>query len=506
MTKQACTPPTVEDIFRYRYQHGTNIGSIFVHGPWLNNDASENDSGTSRELEEVKRSLKARGLEGTRSEWEAHWRTALTDDDLLWLKETARCNSIRIPIGFFTLGPVFSSGTDFEGEPSEVYVNCWNILKRLIEKCYHHGIGVLIDFQTIPGSMDQSHSGLGNADFCASERNWAMATDCVAFIVQEVTFHAMSGIIGVQISCETDWRNCDLRKWYDEVLEITSCVNPPLPIYISDGRNFAEALDYAMSKNRLSVPLRRSPIVVDTHMYYTTGSYQDMDPAAIISRVPDALVELSTRQGNVTSQRTAVDAYIGQYSCAMNTRTWERVDPSDKPALTQTFGQEQSRQWASKTCGSAFVGFKIHRVIGDEWDFKRQVSTGGIPPPLWLAAPRIQVLNKIGQAETQRPQSREASLSQHSGSPDTQENHHYRLGWDLGFSDALDFFSALARDVIPGGWNGAEKIGAMELWVRKRIADTEQLNEDYAVEWENGFRKGISDFYDLVGISTASTL
>ncbi|KJK62426.1 hypothetical protein P875_00095431 [Aspergillus parasiticus SU-1] len=511
MTNPSYTPPTVEDIFRYRYQHGTNLGSMFVHGPWLSDGASSSDSGGSKELEEVKRSVR-RGREmpllcwlQTRSKWEAHWRIALTDFDIIWLKDVARCNSIRIPIGFFTLGPVFCTGTDFEGEPSEVYVNCWNILKRLIEKCYHHGIGVLIDFQTIPGSMDRnSHSEIGIADFCASERNWTMATDCVAFIVQEVTYHAMFGVIGVQISSETDWKTCDLWKWYDEVLEITSCVNPPLPIYISDGGNFADALDYAMMKNRLGSPVARSPIIVDTHKYYTTGSYQHMNPRDIISRIHNELSELSTRQGKVGSQRTAVDAYIGQYSCAMDAQTWDRVDASERPTLTKAFGQEQSKQWESKACGSAFVGFKIHRITGDEWDFERQVSTDAIPSPSWLAIPRAQVISKIAQAETQRLRSRESALSQHPDSSDTREYQQYALGWDFGFKDALNFFGALSRDVITGGWNGGEKIGAMELWIRKRFADTGKLDEDFAEEWENGFRKGVSDFYDLIGINTDS--
>ncbi|KAE8383633.1 glycoside hydrolase superfamily [Aspergillus bertholletiae] len=495
------TPPTAEDIFRYRYQHGTNLGSMFVHGPWLSDDVSTRISGGAKELEEVKRSLKACGLEETRSKWEAYWQTALTDFDIIWLKDVARCNSIRIPMGFFTLGPVFCTGTEFEGEPSEVYVNCWNILKHLVEKCYHHGIGVLIDFQTIPGSVDRN-SEIGIADFCVSERNWSMVTDCVAFIVQEVTYHAMSGVIGVQISSETDWKTCDLQKWYDEVLEITSCVNPFLPIYISDGGSFPEALDYAMVKNRLQSSVTRSPIIVDTHKYYTTGSYQHMDPMAVISRVHNALPELSTRQGRVGSQRTAVEAYIGQYSCAMDAQTWGRVDASERRTLAKAFGQEQSKQWESKACGSAFVGFKIHRITGDGWDFERQVSADAIQPPSWLAIPRAQAISKIAQAEAQRLQSQTAALSQHSDSPDTREHRQYALGWDFGFNDGLNFFSALSRDVIAGGWNGGDKIGAMELWIRKRLADTGKLNEDFAEQWESGFRKGVSDFYDLVGINT----
>jgi hypothetical protein len=30
---------------------------MFIHGPWLNHDASKNDSGTFKELEEVQRSV-----------------------------------------------------------------------------------------------------------------------------------------------------------------------------------------------------------------------------------------------------------------------------------------------------------------------------------------------------------------------------------------------------------------------------------------------------------------
>ena len=58
MTDSNYAPPTAEDIFRYRYQHGTNLGSMFVHGPWLSDGASSSDSGSSKELEEVKRSAR----------------------------------------------------------------------------------------------------------------------------------------------------------------------------------------------------------------------------------------------------------------------------------------------------------------------------------------------------------------------------------------------------------------------------------------------------------------
>lgn len=47
-------PPTAIDIFRYRYQHGTNLGSIFVLEKWLHPKMFEKDAQGSSELEAVK--------------------------------------------------------------------------------------------------------------------------------------------------------------------------------------------------------------------------------------------------------------------------------------------------------------------------------------------------------------------------------------------------------------------------------------------------------------------
>jgi hypothetical protein len=47
-------PPTDKDIFRYRYQHGTNLGSIFVLEKWLHSSMFEKNMPGSSELEAVK--------------------------------------------------------------------------------------------------------------------------------------------------------------------------------------------------------------------------------------------------------------------------------------------------------------------------------------------------------------------------------------------------------------------------------------------------------------------
>lgn len=49
------SPPTQKDIFSYRYQHGTNLGSVFVLERWLRNSMYEDDTPGASELEAIKR-------------------------------------------------------------------------------------------------------------------------------------------------------------------------------------------------------------------------------------------------------------------------------------------------------------------------------------------------------------------------------------------------------------------------------------------------------------------
>lgn len=48
-------PPTEKDIFRYRYQHGTNLGAIFVLEKWLKGSMYEKGAEGSSELAAIKR-------------------------------------------------------------------------------------------------------------------------------------------------------------------------------------------------------------------------------------------------------------------------------------------------------------------------------------------------------------------------------------------------------------------------------------------------------------------
>ncbi|KAJ9375788.1 CAZyme family GH5 [Paecilomyces variotii] len=503
-------PPTEKDIFRYRYQHGTNLGAIFVLEKWLKGSMYEKGAEGSSELAAIKSSLKASGLEATRAKWEKHWRTALTDEDFQWLKNVAHCNCIRLPIGYFTLGPAFCKGTAFDGEPAKVYVNAWSIAKELIERCHHEGIGILVDVHCLPGGANgDAHSGTdnGKAELWKSSKNLSRAKDCISFLLQDIARHGMPGVIGLQVCNEAQWNASGMYQWYDDVLAIASSVDPSLPIYISDAWNLTACLDYAAKKNRVDTRTPVNPVIIDTHKYYTfTESDRSKSPQEIISRIPKELEELRNRQGSISDHKTAVAVYVGEYSCVLDGRTWNRVDPSQRPELTKTFGNAQTEVWTSKASGSAFWTFKMDWMDGGDWGFKEQVKKGAIPPPRWTTIPQAEVLAKVKEAEAQRSYFRNHSLAEHtrfwdSSAPGVHFEHwRYAYGWDLGFSDAMNFFCARAHGVIPGEGDGGDMIGARELWLKKRMLETNQFGLNFGWIWEAGFRRGARDFYRFMGV------
>lgn len=92
MTDQPSTiqAPSPQDVLRYRYQHGANLGSIFVLEKWLTPDMYP-DGAQSAELAAVEGDVKQKGLDATRQQFEKHWNEYVSDADLDWLVNEAHC-------------------------------------------------------------------------------------------------------------------------------------------------------------------------------------------------------------------------------------------------------------------------------------------------------------------------------------------------------------------------------------------------------------------------------
>ena len=87
--------------------------------------------------------------DAARSLLEQHWDTFVNDSDFQYLSSIG-INTVRLPIGYWSLGPSFCQGTPFEPF-SDVYQNSWSRVVRAINSAAEAGIGVLVDLHGAPG-------------------------------------------------------------------------------------------------------------------------------------------------------------------------------------------------------------------------------------------------------------------------------------------------------------------------------------------------------------------
>lgn len=258
-------PPTPADVTRYRYHHGTNIGSLFILEKWLTGCMFHEKSQGSSELAAAEAWAKHEGLDNARGRFEKHWREYVSDGDLDWLIDVAKCTTIRLPIGYFTLGPPYCEGTPFK-HVAGVYQNAWPAVKQLVQRCHQRGIGVLIDLHGLPGGANpQDHSGTnsGKAELWGSRSNRDLATRCLCFIAQQA--RSMEGVAGIQIINEAEWNAKGMYDWYDHVLGELSSIDPSMPVYISDAWDLNRAAGWSQGKNSLRAG-QANPVVSSTSM------------------------------------------------------------------------------------------------------------------------------------------------------------------------------------------------------------------------------------------------
>jgi len=296
-----------------------------------------------------------------------------------------------------------------------------------------------------------------------------------------------------------------MYDWYNSVIAAIGGVDRSIPVYISDGWTFTTAIKYIQSKNKL-IPSSANPIIIDKHNYYTfSDADRSKSPQQIIAQIPTELSEIDGVDGNVFD-RGASNVFIGEYSDVLDTKTWSKVSTSDRPVLTNKFGQVQSKRWQQRSGGCTYWTLKMDWMDGGDWGFKQQVNNGAItPPPSFLFTPQ-NVRDKTAAAEAKKPDLKNTAVTEHKKYWDETAPgvtfEHYRFGqaWDAGFGDTETFFNARVTSLVPPDGNGADIIGMLDCWILKRMKEAGQAGQQFGWEWEQGFRRGAADFYGAVGL------
>ncbi|TVY68781.1 Glucan 1,3-beta-glucosidase, partial [Lachnellula suecica] len=437
--------PTAVDILRYRYHNGTNLGSIYVLEKWLFPSMFMNSAGGGSELDAVRASISANGLEATRAKWEQHWRKAVSAEDWKWLKEKAPCTTIRLPIGYYTLGPQFCKGTPFNGDISSVYINAWSSVKQLVKTAASNGIGVILDMHALPGGANtDSHSGTSSkqASLWTSSTARQQATDSILFLAREAASDASfaAGLAGIQIVNEAKHKALGMFEWYDSVLDGIATVGVDVPVYVSDAWDLGPAVKWARRRSEA-----RGAVVVDTHKYFCFGGKSEgLGPREIIGKsVPELFGGVDLR---------GVDVVVGEWSCVLGEKAWAKVGKEERGPLTKQFGLAESRKWYEKTGGNFFWTWKMDWMPGGGWGYRQQIKGGNlfIPPGLLLSPEERSA--RLASVETKKEaRYKDAGIrfrEKHEGILKGKVNVlGYTQGWKDGWEDSAVFFGG-SGDII----------------------------------------------------------
>ncbi|KAF2020604.1 glycoside hydrolase family 5 protein [Aaosphaeria arxii CBS 175.79] len=493
--------PTPVDILRYRYHHGTNLGSIYVIERWLHPSCFPDDASGSSELASVKAWVDKIGIEDTRKHFEQRWADAVSDEDIRWLQETAKCTTIRLPIGYFDLDPSFTQGTPFEPYAA-VYTGAWSSIWTLISRLRAHSIGTLIDLHALPGGANPNeHSGtnFGTTELWTSHTNRNLGVQCCQFIAQEI--NKGLDVAGVQIVNEAEWDSEHMYEWYDDCIDAISIINPNIPVAISDGWNLGRAVEYSLKKNSAYPSKPTCPVVIDTHYYWAfSDEDKQKSPQQIISEVNNKLAELDGREGSVVD-RGAVQVIVGEYSCVLTEDSWAKSGDAPKSELVKQFGQAQSQRYQARSGGAFFWTWKMDWFPGGEWGFAEQANNGAIVPHHFQSTPPHEISEIVERARRNLNDRMYSAVNQHVSywqhhAPNMGGEHwRFEAGYKIGYNDALIFFEGRGQQAIAGG----NRIGNVELWILKRIRES-GFKGNFVWEFEQGMRRGVQDFQGIVGV------
>ena len=494
---QTISDPTPVDILRYRYHHGTNLGSVYVIERWLQPSRFPDGAGGSSELAAVKAWVDKIGLEATKQKFEEQWANAISDRAIGWLANQAKGTTVRLPIGYFDLpGKEFTDGTPFEPY-AYVYSGAWNSIRTLISRLRAHSIGVLIDLHALPGGANtQEHSGTnsGRADFWSDPVNRARGLRCCQFVAQDAL--TGSDIAGIQLVNEAVWEAERMYDWYDDAIAAISAIDSSIPVIISDGWDLSKAIDYTLRKNSIE-PQFSAPVVVDTHYYWAfTDDDKSKSPQQIIGDVDSKLSQLNNKEGSVVD-RGAVQVIVGEYSCVLTEDSWAKANGVAKEDLVKQFGHAQSLKYQQRAGGSFFWTWKMDWMPGGEWGFVAQTNEGNITPPNFSAKSAAERQAMIARAGNEKGNRMHWAIEQHvsywtrTDPHGHYEHEKYEHGWSVGYQDALAFFE--------GRGTQGDKIGMLEIWILKRIRES-GYRGGFTWLFEQGLRKGIADLYATIGI------
>lgn len=467
-------PPNEKSIYQSRQNFGVNFGSLFVLEKYIFDEMYID--GASVELDAIKNYVNKFGIDNTRAKLEQHWLNYCTDNDWAWLKNHG-IQSIRIPIGYWAIADgYFTPGTSFE-KISLVYSNAWKIFKQYyIEKAKQYQISILVDLHALPkGANTGDHSGewFKEAGFWNDSNSINRAVDICSFIAKDLKQY--DNISGIQIVNESVFSNepKGQENYYIKAINAIRKENLDIPIVISDGwwaDQWVKFLNKISNNNLGSLG-----VVIDDHVY---RCFSDDDKNKNVDEIINNLE--STVLAGLSS---AADFIIGEYSCVLDSETWNKSKNVNRDNKVREFGNKEIQIFKQRAnTGSYFWTFKFQHGDGGEWGLVPMINKAAIPPRnTRVNLPSEDTFNRIFNENFQN----HINYWKSQNPNEKYEGWRYQEGFITGWNDALSFAKF-----------DNSRIGRITSWTFARRSEHIRArgNSKFVWQWDAGFYEAISRF------------
>ncbi|KAF8447349.1 glycoside hydrolase [Boletus edulis BED1] len=483
--------PVTAAIYRYRRQQSVNLGSWqvwFVQENWmvpsLFTCASEPRSA------EINIASGWGFVDNARAVLERHWDTFINQTDFDHLASIG-INTVRLPIGYWTLGPTFVTGTPFE-QYASVYTNAWPRVVRAINMAAQSGIGVLVDVHGATGSQNgQPHSGISDGQTRLFNNAAYMDKTMESYMFLADQLQNVTNVVGIEILNEPN-DTPELSDFYSKAITAMrqrSSGGPSLPLYIHDGFNLQKYSTYLSNRSDF--------VVEDHHSYFVFTPADESEPAS--QHTSDVTGLISGDLGTADS-KDRENLVIGEWSCALTAQSLATQSNPDE--ARRQFCTTQMGAYTNMSAGWSFWSYNKEDCDADQgWCFKAAVgkslpdtffSYGKAPP--------------TGPAELQRVYAAVASMTVPSqsdilkslqSSPIMAQGTNGTSAWNMataqqqssieGYSDGYQ----TAKIFTQHGWS---RLGFVEQYIRDTLSAmggfVPQGTED---DYRSGFKVGLAD-------------
>lgn len=353
------------NVYRYRQQQSVNLGAWFVAEGWMQSNYLSCGTGAKQAEMDILNGFgkTTSGVTSAKAYLEKHWDTWITEDDFAKLAKIG-INTVRIPIGYWSVGPYFCESSPFEPW-KDAYSMSWRYVARAINWAAKYNIGVLVDLHGAYGSQNgQPHSGLSNGKVeFYTPTNMNLTKNLLVWLANEIS--DVTNVVGIQLLNEPQ-NKASLWPWYYNTMDAmrnASSNAKTVPLYFHDA--------FSMTKGAAFVANRTDFVVQDYHSYFVyTSTDTSMTAKQHTSAISGGFATNMEKQSNI-GRRNMI---VGEWSCALAPQSLSKS--KTKSADQTAFCQAQEHTYRNAAGGWAFWSYQMENCANNGgWCFQQAIKS-----------------------------------------------------------------------------------------------------------------------------------